>query len=78
MSEPLTQKGPTARLDAENFCDVLDAKIDPTQENGEVAMANLRDLEKDSERKHRTEEVYVLGREEERRMEGKCEYIASW
>lgn len=28
MSEPLTQKGPTARLNAENFCDAVDVKID--------------------------------------------------
>lgn len=36
MSQPLTQEGPTARLDAENFCDVLDVKIHPTEENGRL------------------------------------------
>lgn len=33
-SEPLTQKGPTARLDAEDFCEVLDVQVHPA-ENGE-------------------------------------------
>lgn len=41
-SEPLTQKGSTARLNAENFCDVQDVKIDPT-ENGEIAKKSLRE-----------------------------------
>ena len=36
-SEPLTHTGPTARLDAEDFCDVLDVKIHPT-ENEEMVM----------------------------------------
>lgn len=70
-SEPLTQKGPTARLDAENFCDVQDVKINPT-ENGEMAMKQLRELEKEKGRSE-TEETCGFGGEEGSDGE-QCEY----
>lgn len=75
-SEPLTKKGSTARLNAENFCDVQDVKIDPT-ENGEIAKKSLRELEEEKGRR-KTEEVrcLYLGKKKRAVMESKHKHAA--
>lgn len=75
-SEPLTQKGSTARLNAENFCDVQDVEIDPT-ENGEIAKKSLREL-KEEKGRSKTEEVRCtyVGKKKRAVMESKHKYAA--
>lgn len=63
-SEPLTQKGPTARLNVENFCDILDVKINPA-EMGRW-LGNNRESQKKRREGIREKQCMCLGEKRDR------------